>query len=351
MKKSFFFLLLLSGLMYSISHYPSPESYIFPVLSAFPKMPVNTLNPVSKAGVELGRYLFYDPILSKDSSLSCSACHQQEFAFSDGRIRFSEGVNGGQLIRNTPAIFNLAWNEQLFWDGKANNVEGQVFFPVRDHMEMDLDWQLASQRISASIFYQNLFQAAFPEKAIDSLTIAYAIAQFERTIISYNSRLDKALRREVFLTKDELKGMELMNDQSKGNCLHCHPTDAHFVGTTGQFSNNGLDTFSLFTTLKDEGRIGVTKKKKDYGLFKIPSLRNVALTAPYMHDGRFETLEEVLDFYTSGVQKSATIDPKMHFGNPNGVNLTALEKAQIITFLKALTDSVLIEDKAFSNPF
>ena len=351
MKGKLIVLLIVSCVLFGFSQYFINEPYPFPKLAAFPKMPVNHLNPVTKEGVKLGRYLFYDPILSKDSSISCSSCHQQAFAFSDGNVKYSTGVNGHQLNRNTPPIFNLAWNQHLFWDGKANSIEEQVFFPVRDHLEMGLDWNLATNRLKNSVFYKACFQAAFEGKVIDSVLVAYAIAQFERTIISYNTRLDKALRREVFLTKDELKGLELMNDQSKGNCLHCHPTDANFVSTTGKFANNGLDTFSTVYALKDAGRGGVSNNKADFGLFKIPSLRNITLTAPYMHDGRFKTLEEVLDFYTSGVKQNPTIDSKMHFANEAGVNLTALEKRQIIIFLNALTDSVLIIDEAFSNPF
>ncbi|MDX1349959.1 MAG: cytochrome c peroxidase [Putridiphycobacter sp.] len=344
-------IILAAILIFGFTQTKKPTAYLFPKLQAFPPMPVNPTNLVTIEGVELGRYLFYDPILSSDSSIACATCHQQAFAFSDGHKRFSEGINNTKLKRNTPALFNLAWNEALFWDGKAENIEHQVFFPVTDHQEMDLNWQMAERRLNKSTFYRNLFLNAFGVAEIDSVLVSKAIAQFERTILSYNTRLDRALRREVFLTKEELKGLELLNDQSKGNCLHCHPTDANFVGSTGKFSNNGLDVANSPSDYKDKGRGGVTGIPNDMGLFKIPSLRNIAVTAPYMHDGRFNTLEEVLDFYTEGVNKSINIDSKMHFSHATGVSLSAEEKKQIIIFLNALTDSVLISSKAFANPF
>lgn len=312
---------------------------------------IATDNPPTVEGVALGRLLFYDPILSKDSTFSCSTCHQQKNAFSDAPQVFSRGVNGVLGQRNSMPLFNLSWYTRFFWDGKAASLEEQVFHPVRSPEEMDLDWEVAAQRIKQKRFYRTKFYAAFGQQQIDSISISKAIAQFERTLISHNSKYDQALRGETYFTDKEYEGFELMNDQTKGNCLHCHTTDANALGTTAGFSNNGLDAFASPQEFNDKGRGGVTDKVSDIGLFRIPSLRNVALTAPYMHDGRFESLEEVLDFYGHGVNNSFNIDPKMEAHHQGGLNLTAAEKESILAFLHTLTDSVFIANPAFTDPF
>ncbi|MEO1715153.1 MAG: cytochrome-c peroxidase, partial [Bacteroidota bacterium] len=175
--------------------------------------------------------------------------------------------------------------------------------------------------------------------------------QFERTLISHRSRFDQAVLGEVELTKNEREGFSLMHDQTKGNCLHCHSMDANALGTTGQFSNNGLDFAKEPADYPDPGLGGRTGLPQDYGYFKTPSLRNIALTGPYMHDGRFETLEEVLEFYASDVQPAYNIDSRMGQHARQGQVLTPEEQQLIITFLHALTDSSFIQDPAFSNPF
>lgn len=328
-----------------------PTPYQFPKLVMFPPMPISDQNQVTEEGVDLGRHLFYDPILSADSTMSCASCHRQESAFADGSVQFSKGINGHLQPRNTMPLFNLAWYAAFFWDGKASSIEAQVFHPVRTQTEMNLDWTIAEKRIQNSDFYQKKFNAAFDKQPIDSTLIAFAIAQFERTLISHNSKYDSALRREVIFTYDEHKGLELVTDQTKGDCLHCHPIDGSALGTTGRFSNNGLDNFTSLEAYPDKGRAAITGNPKNVGQFKIPSLRNLLLTAPYMHDGRFETLEEVLDFYSEGVQPSFNIDSKMGLAHQGGVQLTKIEKAQIIAFLHTLTDSTFIQNPKFSNPF
>lgn len=314
-------------------------------------MPINSSNPVTIEGAELGRYLFYDTILSKDYTVSCATCHKQEGAFSDAPNTLSMGIAGPPVQRNSPALFNLAWYPAMFWDGKVSTIEEQVFHPVREQNEMGLKWKLAVRRINKSKFYKQKFAAAFGPVAIDSILIAKAIGQFMRTLISYNTKLDKAMRMETYFTPQEYNGFVLMNDQTKGDCLHCHTTDADPMGTTLTFSNNGLDTASVYTSYADKGLGGITGKPDDYGKFKIPSLRNIAVTAPYMHDGRFKTLEEVMDFYSEGVKPSINIDPKMTAAHKGGVHLSASEKSDIIAFLKTLTDTTFITNKAFSNPF
>ncbi len=329
----------------------NPSPYIFPELKFFPNMPNSVSNPVTNEGVTLGRYLFYDPTLSLNFDLSCASCHKQEKAFSDAPNTFTKGHKGMLSNRNTMPLFNLAWYSSFFWDGRASSLEEQIFHPVRDATEMSLPWKIAVDRVQSNAFYTRKFKAAFGNQKIDSILIAKAIGQFLRTLISNQSKFDKVIAGEEYLTKEEYAGFVLMNDMTRGDCLHCHTTDANALGTTGGFSNNGLDDIKDPGLYKDKGLGGYTNLLKDNGKFKIPSLRNIAVTAPYMHDGRFETLEEVLDFYSEGVQHSANLDSKMGLAHQRTSPLTALEKKQIIAFLKTLTDSNLLSNPVFGNPF
>lgn len=329
---------------------PSSTPYEYPNLLYFPPM-VETDNPPTLEGIELGRFLFYDPILSKDSTMSCASCHQQQHAFTDGNKTLSVGVNGTPSTRNSMPLFNLNWYSRLFWDGKAKSLEEQALEPVRSHAEMDLDWETAARRIARKPLYPPLFRKAFAEEPIDSISITKAIAQFERTLISHNSKYDQVVRGETHFSRDEYEGFNLVNDQTKGNCLHCHTTDSDRLGTTGQFSNNGLDPFEKLEDFTDKGLGGVTGKGSDVGLFRIPSLRNLAVTAPYMHDGRFKTLEEVMAFYRNDVNASLNIDKKMEIHHQQQLNLTDHETACIIAFLNTLNDSVFISNPEFGNPF
>jgi len=313
-------------------------------------MPSEPENPVTKEGALLGRYLFYDPALSADNTFSCSSCHTQKAAFSDAPKQFSKGINGVLQTRNTLPLFNLAWYTGFFWDGRAATIESQVFHPLSGMNEMRISWTLAINRLRKSGHYKQLFIDAFGSNEIDSLRIVNAIAQFERTLISANSKYDKALRGEAFFTEDELEGFGLVNDMTKGDCLHCHSSDADALGTTGSFSNNGLDT-NIVSEKADRGLAVFTNKKEDLGKFKIPSFRNLLFTAPYMHDGRFQTLEEVIDFYSEGIHNAANVDPRMSTVSRGGARLTKEEKRQIISFLKTMSDSSFITEPAFSNPF
>lgn len=316
----------------------------------FPPVPDAQRIALSAEGIALGKMLFYDPVLSIDSTLACAGCHQQEHAFADRSIPFSAGVHGDHMPRHTPPLFNLVWNERLFWDGRVRNAEEQVFQPIASHQEMDLGWNEATQRVRQSAFYPTLFARAFPGEVIDSTLIAQAIGQFLRSLISADSDYDKALRREIALQKEVFEGFVLANDQTKGNCLHCHPTDANALGTTGTFANNGLTAWSTQEELNDPGLYATTGKPEDLWKFKIPSLRNVAITAPYMHDGRFAALEEVLAFYSTGVKDSPTRDHRMGPRGTKGVNLTQEEQRKIILFLRALTDSSFLQNPEYAKP-
>jgi cytochrome c peroxidase len=325
--------------------------YQFPELKFFPVMPVAKNNPVTKEGINLGRHLFYDPVLSADSSMSCASCHKQSSAFSDSPLQFSSGRNEAKMKRNTMPLFNLAWYPAFFWDGRASGIEEQVFHPVRNYNEMNLQWDIAAARLEHSKFYKPLFTQAFGKHTIDSIQISFAIAQFMRTLISYQSKYDQVLNSKEIFTKDEYEGFILMNDQTKGDCIHCHITDGAVLATTLVFSNNGLDPVANPLEYADKGRGAVTGKTGDNGKFMVPSLRNLAFTAPYMHDGRFKTLEDVMDFYTSGVKVCANIDSKMEYAHQGGTRLTATEKKKLIAFLLTLSDSSFITDPEFSNPF
>lgn len=325
------------------------DRYKFPQLVYFPAMPDST-HIVTDAGVELGRFLFYDPILSRDSSVSCASCHKQAFAFSDAPNKLSE-VSGVKLQRNTPALFNLAWQRNLFWDGRSHSIENQVLHPLRDKNEMDLGWGEAAKRVSRSAFYRRKFRECFDNRIIDSNSISAAIAQFERTLISYRSKYDRVIVGRDTFTNDEAEGFILVNDMTKGGCLHCHTTDADALGSTFTFSNNGLDKTAHASEFADAGRGSVTGNPADNGKFKTPSLRNLVFTAPYMHDGRFETIEQIVDFYSEGVKYSPTISSEMEFVHNGGAHLTVVEKRKIIAFLLTLSDSAFVTDAAFSNPF
>lgn len=318
--------------------------YEFPELRGFREMPLNSDNSVTNEGAKLGRFLFYDSILSLNHDLACATCHQQQYAFGTNDS-LDLGSDGKLLMRNTPALFNLAWYDSYFWDGRAPSIESQINFPITSHSELNISWSEVSKRLEKNPFYANQFKQVFPKNKIDSTTISYAIAQFERTIISHNSKFDKAARGEIELTRDEFRGFELLNDQTRGNCMHCHTTDSDLIGTTGKLANNGLPLRA------DNGRSGITNKPEDLGKFKIPSLRNLQYSAPYMHDGRFKTIEEVIDFYSIGIQVSPSLDSRMHLSGPGGANFTKLEKYQIIQFLNTLNDSTFISDSRFNNPF
>jgi cytochrome c peroxidase len=216
---------------------------------------------------------------------------------------------------------------------------------------MNLDWKVAAKRLEKNKFYKKQFKTVFGTTKIDSVQITYAIAQFLRTLISYQSKYDQVLAGKTLFTKDEYEGFILVNDQTKGDCIHCHITDGDALGTTLVFSNNGLDAVANASDYQDKGRGAITGKTTDNGKFMVPSLRNLAFTAPYMHDGRFKTLEEVINFYSEGVNLCANIDSKMEYAHQGGVNLTSEEKKKVIAYLLTLSDSSFISNPEFSNPF
>ena len=235
-------------------------------------------------------------------------------------------------------------NDKYFWDGRANGVEGQAFGPVVNPIEMHNTWPGAVASLQAHPDYPTLFDAAFETAVIDSGLVTKAIAQFERTLISGDARFDQFLREEINLTPAEFRGLELFMTEG-ADCFHCHGNPGNPLWTDNDFHNNGLDA-----TFSDLGRGAISGNAFDNGKFKTPSLRNLVFTAPYMHDGRFETLDEVLDHYSTGVTISPTIDPLMQFSFQGGVQLTTDERADLMAFLLSLTDSSYVNNPAFQAP-
>jgi cytochrome c peroxidase len=321
---------------------PTPLTLLRPTGFPAPLEPAD--NPTTVEGVALGRKLFYETLLSGNNTQSCGSCHNSSLSFSDNGNTFSTGIDGIQGTRNAQALINLAFNLRFFWDGRAESLEEQALEPVPNPIEMHQSWPDAVAKLKNAKNYKNEFYAAFGTYDFDSSHVSKALSQFMRTLISYNSRLDKRLRYELNLTPQEMNGFSIFMTE-RGDCFHCHNIDAGRLLTDNQFHNNGLD--SVFT---DPGLAGVTGNTSDMGKFLTPTLRNIALTAPYMHDGRFATLEEVVEHYNSGGKPSATVDPLMkHVGT--GLNLSVQDKADLVSFLKTFTDSTFINEPAFKNPF
>lgn len=326
----------------SLDYTYDPTPYPFDLPSGVPKFEEPDDNPTTEEGVELGRMLFYDPILSGDSSLSCAGCHNQNLSFADSE-QFSPGIDGSVGNRNAMKLVNVAYNEKFNWHGSTNSLEEQALEPVTNPVEMNAEWPNVVERIQQTERYPKRFGEAFNTTEVTKERVVKAIAQFERTLLSFNSKYDKVQRQEAFFTQAELRGEDLYFSED-GDCFHCHGGP---LLTSQEFHNNGLDsTFS-----DDPGLYEVTGDSNDLGLFKSPTLRNVELTAPYMHDGRFQTLREVIDHYSEGVTKSETIDPLMKKVDQGGLQLTKQEKDDLIAFLKTFTDKSFVNDTSHSNPF
>ena len=309
-----------------------------------PVIPVN--NPQTVEGISLGKKLFFDPILSRDNTIACADCHNPKHAFTDPN-RFSDGVDGLLGSRNSMPLFNLAWNydEKFFWDGSSFSIEHQAFAPVTNPIEMANTWPTVEEKLIQHPEYPELFKQAFGASTIDSTLVTRAIAQFERTLISSNSKFDKHLLGETTLTSEELNGFNVFMDETRGDCFHCHGSDKNPLWTDNAFHNNGLDN-----TFTDLGLGNITGDPADNGKFKSPSLRNLAFTAPYMHDGRFLTLEDVINHYSEGLKNSPTIDPLMKKVAQGGVRLTSKDKADLKAFLLTLTDQEFISNPNFISP-
>lgn len=305
-----------------------------------PHLPGN--NPLTVEGVELGRRLFHEKALSDNHTMSCASCHLQANAFSDP-LTFSVGTDGSVGTRNAMAVINLAWDEHFFWDGRAHSLEHQAFLPVTDPAEMRNSWPEVEARLRVHPEYPELFRKAFGTADIDSVRIVQAIAQFERTLVSFNSRFDRFYYGgdSLVMTEAEQRGMEVFF--RTGHCIDCHKPPL--------FADHGLRNNGLDLVHTDPGMGGVTGISWQIGAFKTPTLRNIAYTAPYMHDGRFATLEEVVHFYAEDVQlASPNLDNHMFPWMEGLVNLSMQDRADLVAFLHTLTDMSFLIDPAHSDP-
>ncbi|CAI2769381.1 cytochrome-c peroxidase [Flavobacterium collinsii] len=339
------FLWLLLPLMWSCSD--QEEEYVnipleFTVPSNFPALAYNIAqNPPTEKGFELGKKLFYDGRLASDGVVSCGFCHIQANAFTHHGHTVSHGVNDAQGTRNTPSIQNLAYQPIFMYDGAADHLDLQPIVPLTSIIEMNGDLNAILKMMKGDKEYKKLFGQAFNDGEISTENMLKALSQFMVMVTSSNSKFDKYRRKEAggTLTADELAGYDLF----KSKCASCHATD---LQTDNSFRNNGL---AVNPMVNDVGRYKVTELASDYYKFKVPSLRNVEVSGPYMHDGRFGTLEGVLEHYASGIESSPTLDPILKQNGKFGIQLTDTEKTKIIAFLKTLTDNQYLTDKRFAE--
>lgn len=293
-------------------------------------------NPLKKEKIELGRALFYDPILSRDNTISCSSCHLQNTAFAHIDHDLSHGIDNHIGTRNAPALMNLAWGKIFMWDGAINHLDMQALAPMQHPDEMDEKIEHVVSKLQHSSLYPKLFYKAFGDSIITGEHTLKAISQFMLTIVSCNSKYDRVMRHEESFSEQELKGYDLF----KKNCASCHKEP---LFTNGEFANNGLKTD---TTLRDIGRMKITGMADDSLKFKVPTLRNIEFSFPYMHDGRFKKLSEVLNHYTGGIQPSPSLAKVLAKPLPISSN----DKVNIIAFLLTLSDSSYLHNPQYAYP-
>lgn len=337
---------------------PAPA---YPVISDSKEVPVLPETPANYPASQndylatLGRVLFYDKELSANRNISCGSCHQQEHAFCDN-LQFSPGTNNLHTKRNTPSIF--ARNSRLFWDGRSNSLQDLVFRPVRDKVEMNIqDVTTLIEKIACTDYYMYLFSSAFPKaKKVDSTMIQQALAEFLRNFSFSNTKFKKSQEGSAFLSESEQTGKSLFFGKAK--CAQCHHIENDkFSSNSGGYGNtNESHNIGLDPTNPDLGVGAISRNTKEDGAFMMPVLLNIEFTAPYMHDGRFNTLEEVVDHYDSGVKNNPNLDPILRTNNSNNgmpqkLNLTASEKKGLVDFLKTLSDPTILTDAKYSNPF
>ncbi len=355
-------LMTLAGAIWLMPYRPSPTPANFSAPFVFGRFSIPPDNPLTLESIALGRRLFYDPRLSGNNQVSCATCHKQQLAFTDG-LKHSVGVSGKPLAFNSMSLANLLWGPQkLFWNGRANSLEEQALQPIEHEDEMAQDLSLLLAELENDEVYQSLFKQAYAEMSLPAL--AKALANFQRTLVSANSKYDQYLRGELHLSALEEQGRKLFmaHPDTKvslrgGNCIDCHSQflTGGFSAALDGFSNNGLDDDSSLS----KGLAEVTGLAAHKGMFKTPTLRNIAVTAPYMHDGRFKTLEEVLAHYNGGIKRSRTLSPLIieadNFPQQQmdkiSLNLSKQEERAIIAFLHTLTDTEFLRDERYSNPF
>jgi cytochrome c peroxidase len=328
---------------------PTPYAFVYPESFGDPGLPSDNL--LTLEGVTLGKMLFYEKSLSKNGKQACAGCHLQSTGFSDEN-QFSIGVDGLKGKRQAMPVFNLAWRKSgFFWDGRAATLREQSLLPIQDPLEMHETLENVVKKLKANPKFTDQFIRAFGDDEITSEKISLALEQFMMTIVSFDSKYDQFLAGKATLTEREERGRKLFFTEynpffpelSGADCAHCH-SGPNFEN--GEFMNNGLDTDAAFTDL---GREEVTKNAADRATFLIPSLRNIAHTAPYMHDGRFKTLEEVIEHYHSGVKMSSTVSPLIAPTIARGLFLDNQEKKDLVDFLKTLSDQKFLTNPAYAE--
>jgi len=345
----------------------NPTSYTITPPQGFPAMEIPADNPMTAEGIELGRHLFYDPILSKDSTISCSSCHDIKKAFTDGRA-LAVGVEGKVGPRSSMSLMNIGYSwiksrdHNFMWDGSIGTLEEQALAPIENPLEMDESWVNVEKKLRRHNNYPQMFREAFGIAHTGEITkelAAKAITQFERTLNSANAKYDQDVHVPfVYMTPQELRGFQLfMGDASGGSnakdgeCGHCHSiSNGKALFARNEYSNNGIDSVGSFNEFSDNGYGDITGNYSNNGQFKEVTLRNIALTAPYMHDGRFATLREVIDHYTSGGHSGPNVASEITTSN-SLPTFTEAEKDDLEAFLHALTDTTYFNKPEWSSPF
>jgi cytochrome c peroxidase len=293
-------------------------------------------HPLTEEGFQLGRTLFYDPILSRDNTISCAGCHLQATGFAHVDHDLSHGIEGKIGTRNAMALMNLAWSKDFMWDGGVNHLDVQPIAPITSAVEMDETMANVVAKLQKNKRYPALFEKAFGTNIITGQLLLKVLSQFELQLVSANAKYDKVARGEVSFNESEQKGYALF----KRHCASCHQEP---LFTSDKFENNGL---SIDTTLNDLGRMKITQNTKDAYRFKVPTLRNVQFTFPYMHDGRFKTLTEVIKHYNTGLLQSPTISKQLQ----KPMHLTDNDRVDLDAFLKTLTDTAFLFNPKFGYP-
>lgn len=315
----------------------TPHAYQLELPGNFPPVQYDfSQNPLTKEGIALGRAIFYDPKLSADSQVSCAFCHQQYAAFGHYDHALSHGVYNRIGTRTVPSIFNMIWDKNFMWDGGVTNLDMQPLTPLTDHNEMGMDLATLLKNMQGNAQYKKMFKAAFGTEEVTSQRTFHAVIQFVATLNSFNSRYDSVMAGKATFNLEEAAGYQIYQQK----CAACHKEP---LFTDGSFRNNGLP---VQPALNDSGRMRITNNPDDYLKFKVPSLRNIIRTQPYMHDGRFFDIFNVFAHYDHGIVKSATLDPLLQ----NGIPLDDGQQRQLYLFLNTLTDYKLLNDKTLADP-
>jgi cytochrome c peroxidase len=318
----------------AICAFKAPEAVLFVTPKGWPEPTYDfKKNPLTKEKIALGRALFHDPVLSRDNTISCASCHLPNTAFTHIDHDLSHGIDGRIGRRNSPALVNLAWGRSFMWDGAVNHLDVQSLAPIENHDEMDESLANVVRKLQGKPEYRQMFRSAYGDTLITGEYTLKALAQFMLTFVSADSKYDKVMRAEASFNEWEAKGYSLF----KANCASCHKEP---LFTNGNFENNGLE---IDTMLNDYGRIKLSHRAEDSLRFKVPTLRNVEVSYPYMHDGRFKNLQMVLFHYSNGIHQSPTLARQLKAG----IVLSEDDKRNLIAFLKTLTDETFLHNQSF----